>query len=281
MIENSVVRSGFSKLFERNDSYSFRYKDDWLNYISRHLAYASTRPFANARVMELGAGVHNPLACAISAISMGAASAVAIEPGMIEQGYLGHAVDHAAFLAILDDDRRQIKTLASNFFNANLRKIEVSAAFSNCGIELFGSGILEYHSRKKFDIVHSVAVLEHVFDFENSISHLADLTNPYGIHFHKVDFIDHDYYTMERPEEIDKFKFLFRDALPTNNTCNRIRPSQMIGVFERCGLKFLGFIESWSGEFLPEYRYLLDDQFQSLPSEDLAITSAVMVFEKV
>lgn len=281
VVDHGIVRSGFRKLYDRSDAYAFWYKDDWLKYISQHLMQFSSRPFANARVMELGAGVHNPLACAISAISMGASSAVAIEPGRIEPAYLEHALDHAMFLSALDQDRGCIRALCTNLLKANLSDAEVDNLLSRCGIELFGSGVLDYPSGTKFDIVHSCAVLEHVFDFNGTISHLSGLTKAGGLHVHKVDYIDHDYYALEKPEEIDKFRFLFRGVTPQNDTCNRMRPTEMIEVFERHDLRFLGFTDKWQGEFLPEFRALLDDKFHGFETAELAVTAAVMVFEKV
>jgi hypothetical protein len=75
----------------QGDSRSLKYKTGWLEDV-RLVAQKNNVSFDNARVLEVGAGVHNPLAGALAALNLGASFAVAVEPGVLIPDHIHHAL---------------------------------------------------------------------------------------------------------------------------------------------------------------------------------------------
>jgi hypothetical protein len=135
-----------------------------------------------------------------------------------------------------------------------------------------------------FNLVLSMAVLEHVSDVRASCRSLAAVTAPGGFNVHQVDFRDHD--SFDRPLEFlceadDTFaeKFVARLA----ETGNRKRPSELVEFFREAGLDLVEppypterASDDYLAEFLPRLR-ASPSRYAQWPAEDLKVTSALCI----
>lgn len=79
-----------------SDSRAYAYKKNWLKFV-KTTAFKRGIPFDGVRILEIGAGVHNPLGSAILSLADGATFALAIEPG----GFLEEHLEEAALLTLI------------------------------------------------------------------------------------------------------------------------------------------------------------------------------------
>ncbi len=261
------------------DSYSFKYKDEWIEYVQQSTSHISSRIFLSASVIELGAGVHNPLACAISALARGAKSTLVIEPGSLDGNFVAHGLEHALLTAAMLRPAPAIISDISLQLIAHLKDPEALQSLDIPEMRIEPS--VPRGNDTIYSIVHSKAVLEHVDDLRTLLAQLDRITTRDVVHVHEIDFIDHDYYDKRVPEEIDKFAFMFRGVSPQNQTCNMLRYPEVLAIFAEFGFKEVeARTELFRGSFRPEYRELLDERFKKFSDEDLAVTSARLVFRK-
>lgn len=262
------------------DSRAWLYKRLWMTEVSAIAARYFTG-IAGKKVLEVGAGVHNPLASALIALSWGAWSAEALEPSELVQGHDRNALICAVLeLAIsgpeLVRSRNAIMALLSRFgFDGEGTSQETS-------IPTVSKDIAEIEDRRlTFDIVHSNATLEHVQGFEEFLEKLSLVSSPGALHVHKVDFIDHDYYLLESPGSVDPFNFLLRGHESENDTCNRIRIDDMLKMFALAGFELQAVHERWTLPFPADLRPKLIPQLQDSSDESLSTIGAVLVHKKL
>jgi len=268
------------KLTVAADSYAFDYNDGWIETVKVMLSSVSSNVFVGASVIDVGAGVHNPLACSVSAIARGAIRTLALESSALDDNFLSHGLEHALLASSLHGRSERLRTIESSCIKALRNGMEP--------LSLAASGL---HIRDKirdsdwvgvaFDVVHSRAVIEHVTDLDELLNDLNRVTAKGALHVHEVDFIDHDYYSKAAPEEIDKFTFLFKGAKPENSTCNRLRFSEVMKLFRSHGIEPFGTPKVYRGDFKSEYRSHLDERFKLMCDDDLAITCARFAARKV
>jgi SAM-dependent methyltransferase len=152
----------------------------WLAYMAQEQPSFRARSFAGADVLDLGPGP--TLGAALLLASCGANVSVADK-------YLVSWDDgfHPAFVNRLLDRMRDRdaayqeplrRVLAANAFDASLTRIAASAE----GLHDVG---------KRWDIILSNAVLEHVIDMAAAAKAMYASTKPGGIGFHQIDLRDH------------------------------------------------------------------------------------------
>lgn len=133
-------------------------------------------------------------------------------------------------------------------------------------------------ARAPFDLVLSTAVLEHVYDFDQTARALAQLTRPGGTHFHQIDFRDHR--NFGQPLEFLLFDKSSYPALSRDGRRgNRWRLSQCLRAFSENGLRvddvdrneFAN--ESYLDEFIPRLRSS-NSPYRDFPPEDLGVLGA-------
>lgn len=261
------------------DSRSWAYKRAWMDEVSAICARYD-RGLAGERILEVGAGVHNPLGSALIALSWGASAAEAVEPSDLE---IGH--DRSALMcALLESSvaspelvgtRPAIQALLARFgFKDGGPSLETE-------IPIVHRSIAEIvDAARKYDIVHSNATLEHVQQFDTFLASLWEVSAPGAVHIHKVDFIDHDYYTMVDPQPEDAFKFLLDGGAPANATCNRLRIDDMLASFEAAGFGLVAIHKRWSIPFPSELRPRLQLEWTECSDESLSTIDAVLVHRR-
>lgn len=270
-------------LSARDNSFAWRFKRDWCNTVSRFAAEMGLDCYG-AKVLEIGAGVHNPLGCSLISLAKGAAVAAAVEPGSI----LPEHLDHAILLGLIAQHYAKARDpTLSTTLDALMGRVNKEPCQPNPGwvfkapsVELFCGTIQDYKSDHQFDIVHSNAVIEHVLDLENACARLYDLTAPGGIHIHKVDFIDHRYYEVSKRDTEDAFRFLLVGQEYSSPECNGLRKSEVIDVFTHSGFEFIDAPEVWQVPFPKKLFPQLQMRYRDLPLTDIQTTCATLVFRK-
>lgn len=266
-----------------DNSFAWRFKRDWLDTVTRFAEEIGHNCYG-AKFLEVGAGIHNPLGCALLSLADGAALAAAVEPGDI----LPEHLDHAIFLGLLAEHcsiirsrglQISIDSLMSRATQARLPP-ENGWVVRASSLELFRGKIEDYPGTHVFDIVHSNAVIEHVFDLPRACARLYDLTAEGGIHLHKVDFIDHRYYTIRDPQAADAFRFLLVGEEGKVPDCNGLRLSEVIETFVHSGFEFVAARESWQLDFPAQLLPRLQHRYQNLSCTDLRTTCATLLFRR-
>lgn len=264
-----------------DSSFSWRFKQDWLKTVC-HFAAEEEHDCYGAKLLEIGAGIHNPLGCALIALAKGAELAVAIEPGQILPEHLDHAI-LSGFIAEHKAKARNPglrKTLDMLLSRIGDEHPGPESEIKTPAIELFRGTIQDYVSDCRFDIVHSNAVIEHILDLDGACSRFYDLTAPGGIHLHKVDFIDHRYYEVVEPSADDAFRFLLTGQEGNTPDCNGLRLSEVIATFARSGLEFVRVAQEWQLPLPEKFLPKLQDRYRDMSQRDLQTTCATLLFRK-
>jgi SAM-dependent methyltransferase len=157
-------------------------------------------------------------------------------------------------------------------FESNFSDFKDVLAKCNCLYLTEGVFSLAHIPDKSVDFCFSNAVLEHIpqNDFYRLASELRRVLKPNGICVHRVDLKDHlggslnnlrfSAFTWEGP--------LFRRS---GFYTNRIRYSEMLGIFEQVGFN-CDVLRKVTWDKLPIAKSALSDQFKKLPDKDLLVS---------
>ena len=261
-----------------SSSYAWRYKRDWLAEVQGY-AQSHGTALADANVLELGAGIHNPLGSALVALANGARRAVAIEPSPPVPDFVSHAVMLGLVSSFM------VGKANSRFTSAMNALIEMESTGDDRQValpelELHRGGISDFSSMEQFEITHSNAVIEHVLDLQAACRWLYGLTRPNGVQIHKVDFIDHRYYEKASPEPADAFRFLMVGEEGKVPDCNGQRLCEVIDSFKDAGFEYLGAPQSWKLPVPASVLGNLQRRYSTLSDADLATTCAILIFRR-
>ncbi len=280
---NFEARGGFSlasHLTEKRDSRSFAYKFEWMENVKRIFSQ-HLRTFNRANVLEVGSGVHNPLASLIIARHFGANFAAGIDPGTVKSDFLDHAFYVAGLcsaqmkgnLGQVTYDISKLALQDSQIFESSTIRID------NGSIEFINKSFSDIDFSRLFDLSHSNAVLEHVRDFSGFLNWLRRHSSSDSIHIHKVDFIDHSYYLLSNPLPLDAFRFLFNSCtIDDAHDCNRLRVDQMVSMIAASGFSDIRILEKWMIDFPIDEISNLDGDFIGCSIEALCTIGAVIFF---
>jgi hypothetical protein len=260
-----------------DSSYCWRYKYSWFRKVSAQVSAFGGR-MRGAAVLELGAGVHNPLASSVLALTEGASVCAAVEPGRLHEGFARLASITACLSIAIDVRDGNDNSAALQAIAGQQSDSEYLQGLSP-HLRLFNVPLQSLPSDMRFDVVHSNAVLEHVGEFGAALESLFELTASRGLHIHKVDFADHRYYSDATENKSEMFRYMRRNDIEVLDV-NRLRYSEMIGEFERVGFVHVGTPELWHVMPPPEVWADLSERYAALPRSDVTTTSAVLVFRK-
>lgn len=171
------------------------------------------------------------------------------------------------------------------------------------GISIEGAS--ELFERESFDIIYSVAVLEHLYDPDGAFRSMDRLLAPGGVMLHQIDFHDHGMFTqaghhpwtfLEVPQKLYK-AMTFHSGGP-----NRRLISYYRGILQQLGYEGQVVVSQVFGEdgleeyaehliegthYRPETRALLrrvrerlQEPFRSISEEDLLPSGAFMTAKK-
>lgn len=238
--------------------------------------------------VDLGCGSQNPFALSMIYLLLGARRAVAvdIDPPQDEEFAAWGVARIAAMMAA--DPQLLVERWP-------VTRTEVAGRLEGFDVARLWEGHLDGLDRERIshartraevlpmadaevDYVFSTSFLEHLDDLDAVVAELARVIRPGGWTWHLLDGIDHRTYS---DPTLPALGFLSEPAdLPLVHGCNRLRPLQVVEVFERHGFESVtvypylympvdeaeqaGFVEPW----------------RSMAPEVLALRSAVMSFRR-
>ena len=140
----------------------------------------------------------------------------------------------------------------------------------------------EKTATRRFDVVLSNAVLEHIYDPRAACHALARITKPDGIHFHQIDLRDHKNFLRPLEFLIDDDESYRREFdRRKGGRGNRWRLSEWVEEFKKEGFTIESaygndFIpDDYSHAFLPRLR-TSSSRYRDWPVEDLRIVGAYL-----
>lgn len=136
---------------------------------------------------------------------------------------------------------------------------------------------------RRFDIVVSNAVLEHVQDIEVTAANLLSVTERHGHGFHQVDFRDHQDFT--RPLEYLTMSCVEFAGIRQRHFCERggqWRMSTVAAAFEKAGFRQQSLPNMFAEPgYLADVRPRLHPEFATLTDEDCAAISAFFAVQRI
>ena len=222
-----VVQRYVTKSLPRSDAAIAEYLE-MARRVKREIEAAGVIAFQGARLLEIGAG--RDFATAIALRMLGAGSVTCVDITHMARPILVAAAARriAALLGQPDpglDDWRKIKSFGITYLAPTLlQHAEIAKASIDC--------------------FYTVATLEHIppSDLEDVLAYSSKLLSPGGLSVHIVDYTDH---YARHGNGLPLFNFLTFDEgswKPYNSDyqyVNRLRHSQVLGMFERTGMKIL------------------------------------------
>lgn len=257
----------------RAAAYSITVADGYLGHWSAYgrgtAGDGCQRPLAGVRVLELGPGatlgIPVLLACAGARVAVSDRFLAYWDPDF-------HPPFFQELLRRVDD--------RGSRFGEPIRHLLRRQAFTPDVVESFDYGAEDIHRiGRRFDLVLSNAVLEHVEDLQVTAGNIAAVTAPGGFGFHQVDFRDHRDY--DQPLEyltmpIDEFAALRRECFCE---CGATwRACDVAAAFTDAGLTVRTHVNlTTTPEYLAAIRPRLQPEFAALPDEELLATSALFI----
>ena len=94
-------------------------------------------------------------------------------------------------------------------------------------------------NKKKYDLIYSVSVLEHLWPAKEIIKELSGALNKNGIHIHVVNFTDHGMFSPEHNTFFFRSipEWIYNPIMRPVGRPNRILPSEFLDFFRELGFK--------------------------------------------
>jgi hypothetical protein len=264
-------------LAERSDPRTWAYKQAWMAEV-RALANRYGYGLGGKNVLEIGAGVHNPLGSAVLSLASGALNADAIEPLAPSLGHLQNALQ-TLLIAMTCDSR------VASFPRESITALVAAVCdqTDNGSSWAVPTPVLarewqQLPQERKFHVFHSNAVLEHVSDLPALLAAASERAAPAALHVHKVDFTDPLYYRVANPTPADAFRYLTRDYVSDSPMVNGIRFDELIEIFKSSGHELIAVPERWHLPFPENLRPTLRGEYSACSDECLSTVGAVLVF---
>jgi hypothetical protein len=145
-------------------------------------------------------------------------------------------------------------------------------------VEVLSGAVEQAATERKYDVVCSYQVGEHVIDIESFTALNARLLKPNGIGVHRIDFSAHTIWACYAdPLTFLRFPEWIWSLMGSNRGVpNRRRYHEFCAAFERAGLK----TKVTDVEFCPEERVKnarLAKRFQGMPYDSLKVGAAVFI----
>jgi len=142
-------------------------------------------------------------------------------------------------------------------------------------VKLIAEPIERVRADRRFDVVCSYQVGEHITDIDAFARMNAELLTPEGLAVHRVDFAPHGCWFYYHKLTFLRFPgWLWRMMVSQRGAPNRKRHHEFRAAFERAGLQVeLTNIEHFQLEQVDLTR--LHPRFQAMPRESLAVSAAV------
>jgi SAM-dependent methyltransferase len=257
----SRPRTGFS--YNGTDTELENYGFFGLNLLLEHVGDVSGKD-----ICEIGPG--DNLASGFAMLAAGAASYTVIDrfPGNYtsdgaQSWYKGIEENWSRFYPEIP------------FGNGNLKAENFPEAYPQ-QVELIDQAIEDFEPTRRYDIVCSFQVAEHVSDINTFAANHSKLLKPGGVALHRVDFTAHDVWTGYRnPLTFLEFPDWLWNLTGTNRGApNRRRHHEFCQAFEQAGLIYeAAYIHSFTESQVDISR--LNRKFKEMPRESVLVGTAI------
>lgn len=245
---------------------AMRNRDYAIDVFYRH--YRRARPFLPQyySVLELGPG--DSLATAVIAAAHGASKIYLVDTGRFAIG-----TDIATYNALAD----RLGELGHPAPGAPYRTVDTMLSATRAVYLTDGIRSLESLPDASVDLVFSQAVLEHVglSEFDATIRGLYRLQKPGSVGSHRVDLQDHlshSLHSLRFSQAVWESRLLSSSGFYTN----RLRASQVVGVFEDAGYEIVNSAaDRWPQLPLPAAK--MHPDFARLSEDDLRVSGIDIV----
>ena len=161
------------------------------------------------------------------------------------------------------------------FGDGNLQAENFPEAYST-QVELIDRAIEDFEPVKRYDIVCSFQVAEHVSDINAFASNHLKLLKPDGVALHRVDFSAHDLWANYRnPLTFLEFPdWLWNLTGSNRGSPNRRRHHEFCQAFEQAGLTYEeAYLNSFTTDQVDVSR--LNHKFKKMPQESVLVGTAI------
>ena len=222
------------------------------------------------RIIDFGCGATRPITSSTLLYLLGASSTLAIDlerpfdPAAVAVAEYGNIVSVISGLSMIDFTISDVDITyacrrAADFDLAGLLKGELYQSLPRA-IE---HKICRYQDlsveQKKFDVMISSSVFEHVADIEDVLTHARQSISANGFIYTSVDFRDHRLYS----RGLSGWQYLLDGGDHEPNYINKIRFTEMTMIFNRTGFEVVSskvireeLPPSVNDNLLPEYKSL-------------------------
>lgn len=232
----------------------------------------------DARVIDLGCGVFDPLLQSIFLFCNGAQSVLAIDTEPCRDRYKAGFLTADMLADFLADperwnlgvvSREELVRRALSFDISAFRNGDLARGIENTPIRYCVGQLQEQcNEERHYDLVVSFSVLEHVMDLESLLIHLRKILKKEGALVSQVDFSDHRQFA----PGFHFWSFMTRDG-EDNPLINGIRPSRFCKLLAETGFELASFSPSRM-QMPPEVKENLREEYGGLSDDDLNTISA-------
>lgn len=258
-----------------------KYRDQ-LSYIKSLWNFISVD---GMRTLDFGSGHTAPHLMSTFLYVNGAATSFSVEPLPIaDEADAARMVLHLLLLALQDpvawtvgrSDPSKLVERAARFDLSNLSSGRLAGSFDRTGID-YRNGLAEqYEDIADLDLIHSIAVFEHIMELDEIFSMLSAKLRPGGHMCHVIDFSDHNFHAGHTPL---RWAYMTPDG-GDGNDINRVRLSKMVEIMRRSGLTIL-HIDRWKSESAEQIRGNLLPEYEILSDDDLETYTATIIARKM
>ncbi len=265
-------RDIFEILAENSSVPSFRGGHYSFLQISQLLELGRAYPnlIKDKRIIDFGCGAARPIASSALLYLLGASSTLAIDlerpfdPAAVAVANYGNIIAVISGVApidftLSDVDISYARSRAADFDLAGLLQGELYESLPRA----VNYRVCRYQDltvdEKKFDLMISSSVFEHVADIEDVLTDARQAISTSGYIYTSVDFRDHRLYS----QGLSPWQYLLDGGDHEPNYINKIRYTSMVAVFNRTGFEIVSskivreeLPPSVDNELLPEYRML-------------------------
>ena len=242
---------------------------------------------AGKSFLDLGCGSVNPYGPSAMMLALGARDALAVDieevvdHGVAVRTIYSHICDLVTGVELAGQPLSAVEIL-DNIPDMNLRQ----CATGDCsGIPADRLRVAQANAMKlpavsgSVDLVSSRSFLEHVDDIHAVLTDLRRVSSDSAIGVHYVDGFDHRWW-VDRTIHPLEFLTLGEDDSSEGMYfgCNRVRPTEMVSVFEDCGFEVCKFVpnKAQTVEIDSGFVERLQPKFRHMELDDLRIGGATL-----
>ena len=239
----------------------------------------------NKVILDFGCGVHESFAVSINLWANGASHTIAIDDEAIQfpertarflYGWIIGCMANPHKYLWPGVRKEQYLSRLSMLGLEYLKKGQLEHIFSVFPLHyLTGSSALDAIADGKVNCVFSQSVFEHLPDPEKTLTKLYKKMAPNGILCIAIDYKDHRHYVTGA----SPWQYLVDDGDFQSGYINKLRHSQMMAIFRRCGFKTISEVVT-RDQPPSSLETELNDKYATLSKSDIETTAGYLILRR-